>query len=379
MKVQILQENLNKGLSIASRLVSTKAQLPILANVLLKANKNNLEISATNLETGIVLRLGAKVEKEGELTIPARVLTELVSSLPTGKVELEAKENSLAISCEGHQASFNGIPATEFPKMPKYSSETLFPLPSEKFLEAINQAAFAAATDEGRPVLTGVLVKLEGKRLSLIATDGYRLSLKTIDLSVSLEENKSLILPAKTLIEIGRIISEDKNQKEAVVKIGFTKEQNQVIFVFPEMELFSRVIEGEFPDYEKIIPQNLSSKVTIDRENLNRAVKIVSIFARDSSNIVKIKTNKNYLEISANSPQVGDNKNSLEIKLEGEEGEIAFNYRFLQGFLGAVSSPEVSLEMTGSLNPGVFRGVGDSSLLHIIMPVRLQTEQGQET
>jgi len=376
MKIQILQENLNKGLNIASRLVSAKTQLPILANVLLRTKDNNLEISATNLETGIVLQLGAKIEEEGEITIPARILTEFVSSLLAGKVDLETKENSLNIVCEGNQASFNGISASEFPKLPE-PAETLFPLPSEKFCEAINQVAFSAATDEGRPVLTGVLFKTEGKKLSLAATDGYRLSLKSLELTTSAEEEKSLILPAKTLIEVGRIISENKNQKEAVVKMGFTKEQNQVVFVFPEMELFSRVIEGEFPDYTKIIPSNLSTKVVLDKENFNRAVKIVSIFARDSSNIVKLKINKNNLEISANSPQIGENKNSLEIKLEGETGEIAFNFRFLQGFLGAVSSQEVSFEMTGSLNPGVFKGVGDNSFSHIIMPVRLQTEENK--
>ena len=375
MKVQILQENLNKGLTIASRTISTKTQLPILANVLLKTDQNRLQISATNLETGVILWLGAKIEKEGEITIPAKILTEVISSLPTGKIDLELKENSLNISSDGYQASFNGIPASEFPKLPTFSSENLFSFPSGQLLEAINQVAFAAATDEGRPVLTGVLFILEGKMLSLVATDGYRLSIKTLPLQTPVKEKVSLLLPAKALMEVARIIADVKGGEEKVFQMGLTKEKNQVVFVFPELALFSRVIEGEFPDYEKIIPQGTKTKIILDREGFSQVVKVVSIFARDSANIIKFKIGNNSLEMSANSPQVGENKSLLEAKLEGEEGEIAFNYRFLQNLLAAISSQEVSFEMFGSLNPGIFKPVGDNSFLHIIMPVRLQTEE----
>jgi len=375
MKIQIFQENLNKGLNIASRTISSKAQLPILSNVLFKTDQNRLQISATNLETGLVIWLGAKVEKEGEITIPAKILTEVIASLPTGKIDLELKENTLEISTDGYQASFNGVPSAEFPKLPAFSQENLFSLPSEKLLEAINQVAFAAATDEGRPVLTGVLFKLEEKTLSLVATDGYRLSLKTILLTTPVKEKVNLLLPAKSLMEVARIIADTKADKQSSVQMGFTKEQNQVVFVFPEMVLFSRIIEGEFPDYEKIIPQEAKTKLFLDRENFSQVVKVVSIFARDSANIIRFKITASFVEMSANSPQVGENKSSLEAKLEGEEGEIAFNFRFLQNFLAAVSSSEVCFEMSGSLNPGVFRPIGDNSFLHIIMPVRLQTEE----
>lgn len=375
MKIQILQENLNKGLTIASRTISTKAQLPILGNVLLKTDKNRLLISATNLETGVSLWLGAKVEKEGDITIPAKILAEIVATLPAGKIDLEIKDSSIALSADGYSASINGIAASEFPKLPTYAADSLLSLPTDKLLEAINQVAFAAATDEGRPVLTGVLFKLEGKSLSLVATDGYRLSLKTIELDEPVKENISLLLPAKTLLEVSRLLTEEKGDSQKMTQMGFTKEQNQVVFVFPELELYSRVIEGEFPDYQKIIPANLNTKVFLDKESFNRAVKLVSIFARDSANIIKFKINKTDLEMSANSPQVGENKNSLEAKVEGETGEIAFNYRFLQGFLGAVTASEISLEISGSLNPGVFKITGDNTFLHIIMPVRLQTEE----
>ncbi|MBU2577384.1 DNA polymerase III subunit beta [Patescibacteria group bacterium] len=374
MKIQILQENLNKGLTIASRSISSKVQLPILSNVLLKTDQNRLKISATNLETGISLWLGGKVEEEGEITIPARILTEIVSSLPAEKINLEVKENSLTISCEGFTASINGISASEFPKLPGYSPESLFMLPTDKLCEAINRVAFAAASDDGRPVLTGVLFKIQGKTLSMVATDGYRLSVKTIELDNQIKEEIKLLLPARTLMEVAKIISEEKNEKGLAVQMGFTKEQNQVVFVFPEMELFSRVIEGDFPDYEKIIPESSETTAILDKESLSRAVKLVSIFARESANIVRLSLKDSFLEMSANSPQVGENKNQIDAKIEGEGGEIAFNYRFLQGFLGAISGKEISLGMTGSLNPGVFRITEDNTFLHIIMPVRLQTE-----
>lgn len=374
MKIQVLQENLNKSLTIASRSISTKVQLPILANILLKTDQNRLQISATNLETGIVLWLGAKIIGEGEISIPAKTLSEIVSSLSAGTIDLETEGNNLKLSSDRYNAVLNGIPASEFPKFPSVSEESLMAFPSEKLIEGINQVAFAAAADEGRPVLTGVLLKIEEKKLSLIATDGYRLSVKVIETESQIKETKSLLLPAKTLMEVGRIIADSKTEGGQIIQVGHAKEQNQTIFVFPEIKLFSRVIEGEFPDYEKIIPKTSSLKVILDKEEFNRAVKLVSVFAKDSSNIIRFKINKESMEISANSPQVGENKFSLGAKIEGEEMEIAFNFRFLQGFLGAVEGNEVSLELNGSLNPAVFRSVGDESFLHVIMPVRLQTE-----
>lgn len=373
MKIQILQENLNKGLNIALRSISSKVQLPILANVLLKTDKNRLLISATNLETGISLWLGAKVEQEGEITIPAKIFTEIIASLPADKIDLEVKENTLKISSGGYSASLNGISALEFPKLPTYSTENLFSFPAKKLTEAISEVTFAAATDEGRPVLTGVLVKIKEKNLSLIATDGYRLSLKTLELETSFKESLSLLLPARTLIEVGKIIEEEGKDLTSV-KMGFTKDQNQVVFIFSELELFSRVIEGEFPDYTKIIPQNFTSRISLDKDNFSRAVKVVSIFARDSSNIIKLKFSKNSLEMSANSPQVGENKIAIDCILEGEDAEIAFNFRFLQNFLNIVTSPEINIEISGSLSPGVFKLTKEAEFLHIIMPVRLQTE-----
>lgn len=373
MKVQALQENLAKGLTVASRIISGKAQLPILSNVLIKSSSLGFFIVATNLESGVRINVGAKVEEEGEITVPAKLFTEVVSNLQPGKIELLVEEGLLKLSTATYKAAFNGIPASEFPELPVYKEDKLISLPVDDLLEAINQVVFAAAVDDTRPVLTGVLVRIEGKNLSLVATDGYRLSLKTIELGKKIEEKILVILPAKALMEVARMIGE-LGEGEKELKMGFTEDRNQVVFVFPQKELFTRVIDGDFPDYQKIIPQSYNTRVLIDRESLARELKVVSIFARESSNIVKMKFKEGFLEMSANSPQVGENKSMLEAKIEGEELEIAFNYRFLTNFLGAVSSEEVCLEFSGSLNPGIFKAVGDENFLHIIMPIRLQGE-----
>jgi len=374
MKIQVLQENLIKALNIAGRSISSKAQLPVLANFLLATEKNRLKVAATNLEMGVIIWLGAKIEKDGSITLPSRIFQELVSSLPAEKIDLEVKENTANLNCGSFKASFNGISANEFPLLPE-SEKKIFSFPSEIFSQVINQVAFASATDEGRPILTGVLLKIDGKTLSWVATDGYRLSVKKIETKETLKEEnlKSLVIPAKTLIEVSRIIADQSKQESVLVEMGLTKDGNQVIFLFPEIELSTRLLEGEFPDYEKIIPKDFSTKVTLDKGELIRAVKIASIFARDSANIVKFKFQEGKLTISANSPQVGENQSEVEAKIEGEGGEIAFNFRFLLDFLNSVVSEEIIFEMSGSLNPGVFRIKDDPDFLHIIMPVRLQS------
>jgi len=378
MKIQILQENLIKALNTASRSISTKAQLPILANVLLTTENNRLKVAATNLETGVTIWVGAKIEKEGSVTLPSKILHEYVSSLPAGKIDLTVKDNIAVLSSDSFNASFNGIAANEFPALPT-PSKKVFSFPTKILTEVISQVAFASATDEGRPILTGVFVKKNGKLLSFAATDGYRLSVKKIELSEVIpdekekEEFKGLVIPARTLIEVLRLISEQAKQEQSLVEMSLTKDCNQAIFIFPDIELSTRLLEGDFPDYEKIIPESINTTVDFDKEELNRAVKTASIFARDSANIVKVKFNDGKAVISANSPQVGENSSEVGVKIEGEGGEIAFNFRFLLDFLSAIQSPEITFEMTGSLNPGVFKVKGDTSFLHIVMPVRLQS------
>lgn len=374
MKLSVLQENLAKGLSIVSRSVATRAQLPVLGSILLQTDRGRLKLSATNLETGINYWVGAKIEKDGAISIPAKVLTEFVSSLPAQKAEMVLQDGQLRIICGSYEASFVGLNASEFPAMPAAKGKPEISFNSAQLSTAIAQVAFAAAQDEGNPVLAGVLLLVKGESLFLVATDGYRLSLKELRGLKAIAKikmfKKGLLIPARTLMEIGKIVGE--GEQERPLGLTVTPESNQIIFVTPECEVVSRLIEGDFPDFEKILPEKGKTKAVIEIEELRRGVRIASIFARESANIVRFSLNKSGLEISANTAQVGENKSQLEAKVEGEDNKIAFNSRYLLDYLSSVHSDLVKFEMTGALNPGVFSPVDDKDYTHIIMPVRVQ-------
>lgn len=374
MKLTVLQENLHQGINVVSRFVASKAQLPVLGNVLLATDKQRLRLTATNLETGINYWVGAKVEKEGAISVPARMLAEFVNSLPADKIDIEVAENSMKLKSAGFEASLIGMQANDFPAVPTVKEKAEILLTFKNLPTAFSQVVFAAAQDEGRPVLGGVLLKIKDKRLILVATDGYRLSLKKVEGVGGIEGveafQKGLLIPAKTLGEVAKLVVE--KEKQTSLGLTITPGANQVVFSLGEAEIVSRLIEGEFPDFEKIIPQKGGSRLVFDREQFLRAVKIGAIFARESANIIKLETSKKGLRVSANAPQLGDNVSEIEAKTEGEGGKIAFNSKYLLDFVNSVEEETINLETSGPLNPGVFTAGDDSSYLHIIMPVRVQ-------
>ncbi|MBU1127022.1 MAG: DNA polymerase III subunit beta [Patescibacteria group bacterium] len=372
MKLVVFQENLAKAFNTAGRFVSSRAQLPVLQNFLLEAGSNSLKISATNLETGICLSLPVKVEKQGSICVPARVLTEFVSSLPASKVELSVKSNKLTVLSPNYSSEFLGVSAGEFPPMPEKSKEKDLSFKKDFFLSAIDMVVFSASSDEGRPVLTGVLFIVRDNKLLLVATDGYRLSLKTLtetDL-ITEELKKGLIIPAKTLSELSRIISDLDTEEK--ISLNINRKASQLIFSISGVDVISRLIEGEYPDFEKIIPKENKTKINLDSQEFLRAVKIASIFARENANIVKLNFVKDEVEIASSTSQVGSNKNKLAVKIDGPDGEIAFNCRYLLDFLSTSKSETVNFEMDQSLSPGVFTFPSDKDYCHIIMPVRIQ-------
>jgi DNA polymerase III subunit beta len=374
MNVSILQENLAKGLSVVSRFVTSKTQLPILNNILIKTDQGRLKLSSTNLETGINFWLGAKVEKEGETCLPAKILTEYVSSLPPQKVNFELIDNSLKVDCEDYQASFLTLPTAEFPLIPSLGKKPGVLLKIKDLPLLINQVTLAASQDEGRPALTGVLLRIKKGSLFLVATDGYRLSVKEIKQLDNIEKlakfQEELLVPAKALMEVGKILAEGEKSPELGLTI--TPKNNQIIFSTPEVEIISRLIEGKFPDFEKIIPDKGKTQLTIETESLLQAVRTASIFAREAANIIKFKIKNNKLEIKSNNPQLGENKIILEVKSEGDGGEIAFNARYLMDFLNSIKSDLINLQISDPLSPGVFSPANDNSFLHIVMPIRIQ-------
>lgn len=376
MKIELLQENLFKALSVVSRSVSAKAALPVLSHILFKATKEGLFLSATNLETGINFEVPSRVEEEGELSIPARIILEYVSMLPAGKMSLESKENQLWVRSGGYEAAIDSMASSEFPKLPVFPKEELLSFFKKDFLRAAGLVCFSAATDEGRPVLTGVKTTISKVGVVTAATDGYRLSvlkLKAESLKLKEEKEMSMIIPARSLAEVARIVGEGEEKEELL--FALTEERNQAIFSSDGIELSTRLIEGTFPNFEKIIPSSSRVKAQIGTEGLLKAVRAASVFARDSANIIKLKflSKEGSVLVSANAPQVGSNSVVVEAKVDGEETEVAFNSRFLLEFLAnALFSKNIEFSSEGALNPGVFKIEGEEGFIHVIMPVRVQ-------
>jgi len=376
MKIEILRENLNSGLTTASRFISSRPQLPILANVLIVTDEGKVKLSATNLEMGVNLWLGAKVEEEGKICLPAKEITEFISYLSAEKLTLETqKESQLIVFSPQARASFVGMASEEFPEIPHLNEDESFILLLPELVLAVSQVSFAAAVDETRPVLAGIYWQFNTDGYQMVATDGYRLSVKKVILEQKPKIKKSekeekvvFLVPAKTLNEVVRL------GRGESVKIGLTKEGNQAIFGFPQLEISSRLLEGDFPEYERIIPTQKKTSVLVDKNDFSSAIKAASVFARQSANIVILSIDKKEMEITADAPHVGENKTTLPIKAEGEPIKVAFNFRFLLDFINAVPSgqEELLLELTEPLSPVVFKIYGDESWIHVIMPVRLE-------
>ncbi len=373
MKITILQENLSKALSIASRFVSSKVQLPVLSNFLLETKNGQLVVSATNLDLGVSVSVPAKVEKEGSIAVPARVLLELVAGLPKDKIELIQENTALKVVSGGHRSLVNGMMGSEFPKLPEPPAKANLEFDYKTLSDIASQICFSSSQDEGRPALTGILVGVKEKEFVFVATDGFRLSIK----KVQSEGNKnkddvSILIPSRAFLEAGKISSEKTDKNSEVAGLSIIENGNQVLFSWGDVVLSSRVIDGKFPPYEKIIPEKATTRVSVDKEEFQKSIKLASIFARESANIIKIKTGPGKIKISANTPQVGENESEIEAKTEGDSNEIAFNSRYITEYLGGLTADRVEMEIVGPLNPCVFKNPKDTSYLHIIMPVRVQ-------
>ncbi|MFC1625576.1 DNA polymerase III subunit beta [Patescibacteria group bacterium] len=371
MKLQILQENLTQGLNLTSRFASARAQLPILGNVLILAKGNKLTVSSTNLEISASVSMGAKIEKEGEIAVPAKVIAELVGNLPKETINLVSEKEQLEVSSGSFSSKVLGMNTSDFPSVPtSLGKDSKIVLLRKDLNEAILDVLFSTSIDETRPILTGVLFIFAKDKLTLVATDGFRLSQKKLKVD-ELSLNTKIVIPKLILSELPRI-----EQEEDILSFKLQEKEKQIMFAAKDTILSSRLLEGEFPDYEKIIPKSASYKVRVDKEELERAVKLASIFAKDAANILKIKLFLSSIKVSAESSQSGSQSTKVEAKIEGnisKEGfEIAFNYKFLEDFLHAVGDEEINIEFSNTTSPGVFTKATDPSYLHLIMPVRVQ-------
>ena len=375
MKVSCLQENLAKGLSIVGRAVATRSTLPVLSNVMLATDGARLKLAATNLEIGIVCWIGAKVEEDGSITVPARLLTDFVNSLPPERIDMEltVRTQTLNLKCARFEANIKGIDAQEFPLIPTAGEDSKISLDPSMLRQMIDQVVFAAATDESRPILTGVLAKFQGEQLTLAAADGFRLSVRTAHLSEPVSEPVTVIVPARALAELSRISAE----QEQPIEVTITPARNQALFHMANVDLVSQLIEGNFPDYNQIIPKSYSTRTVVSTSDFLKTAKTANIFARDAANIVRLEIvpagelAPGRVTLTATSAEVGDNVGEIDAVIEGEEMEIAFNAKYLIDVLSVVDAAQVVLETTAASSPGVIKPVGSEDFTHVIMPMHI--------
>ncbi|HSF83504.1 MAG TPA: DNA polymerase III subunit beta [Anaerolineales bacterium] len=375
MNISVLQENLAHGLSIVSRAVSPRSTLPVLGNVLVATDEGRLRLSATNLDLTITCWIGAKIEEEGSTTVPARTFTELVNTLADKQVDmsLNVRTQTLNVHCGASNTDLKCIDAQEFPPLPVPDLESGIELNVADLKEMIQQVAFAASTDDARPILNGVQVAVSGNSITLSAADGFRLSIRKAEISSAVNRAFNAVIPARALTELARISSDG----DQVITMVMPPGRSQVIFHMKNAELVSQLIEGAFPDLEQLIPRNYKTRAVLSTSSFLKACKQAEIFAREGSHIARVnildggEMEPGQVEISGQSEETGFNQTVIDATIEGLPQLIAFNVRFLREVLDVVKTPNVAIETTSDTSPGVIKPVGETNFLHVIMPMHL--------
>ena len=385
MKVSCLQENLNAGLAIVSRAVATRTTLPITQHVLVTTDQNRLKLSATNLEIAISTWIGAEIEEEGTITLPARLFTELIGTLPPNKIEFMSNEDQqeALFTCGRIDSKLKGGDHKEYPPIPSIDEGTIVNISSNDLKKAINHVVFAAATEDSRPVLTGVKVEISNDSVTFAAADGFRLAVYNTKLSTPVDQDIDFIIPSKSLSEINRLIPLNNEQ----IQFTVTPTKNQALFRLENVEIVSQLVQGSFPDYKQLIPSNYADRAVINVEAFNKSIRTASIFARDGRGIVRLTLNKDSegkgnVTIASRAEEVGENTGVVDAELskgtvqETAEGDnqpkIAFNSKYISDVLAVLQSNEVALEISSPSNPGVVKPVGQDNYIHVVMPMFVQ-------
>ena len=373
MRLSCLQENLNEGLLVVRRAVASRTTLPITQNVLISTDQGRLKLSATNLEIAITTWIGAQIEEEGSITVPAGLLTDFVTSLPPERIDLTTTDQPprMGAQCARFDAQINGTAAEDFPPIPTVESGVAVKIDPQVLHNSVEHVAFAAATEDSRPVLTGVKVEIEGDDITFAAADGFRLAVHRGKLTEEASEDASFIIPSSALREVSRLIGGQQEPIEFTV----TPSKSQALFRLENVEMVTQLIQGTFPNYSQLIPQSYDTRVMVSLEEFLRATRTASIFARDGSGIVRLMVSEGEngaagkMSIVSRAEEVGENMGEIDAKVEGSESKIAFNSKYLADVLAVLGEGEVALETTTSSSPGVLRPVGDDSYVHVVMPM----------
>jgi DNA polymerase III subunit beta len=377
MKFTCTQENLIQGLSVASHITGKSINLPILGNVLIKTDGGNLKLSATNLEMAISTMVRGKTDAEGEYTVPAKLFSDFVSLLPQGKVELELNEEGLRVEAQGQETIMRGLPATEFPLIPKLAKTKGVSFKAEDLRRAIGQVVFAVSSSESRPELSGVACwfggKIGKKKVGFIATDSYRLAERVIEPSEDQGEAK-LIVPSRTMLEIGRILSSYKDELGVPETVEWITTENQLVVSFGQTELISRLIEGSFPDYQNIIPEQFKTQAVLDRAEFQKAVRAASLFSRQGLYDIHLDFKPADGSLTIRSADQGTGKTSMTLTgdVTGEATTLTVNYRYVTDGLSAITSPKIRLSLNDAMSPMMVLPEGDKTeaYRYLVMPIR---------
>ena len=375
MRLSCLQENLARGLSVVGRAVASRSTLPITQNVLLSTEQSMLKISATDLNMAMTTWIGAQVEEEGAITVPARLLSDFVNSLPPERIDMEATSQpiGLNIKCVSFESNMSGSPADDFPPIPAVEGGLAAKIEPDVLREAIGRVSFAAATEDSRPVLTGVKTEITGDEFKFAAADGFRLAVYSGKLSEPPSEDIEFLIPARVLNEISRLLGTQQKAVEFMV----TPSSNQALFRVEDVEIVSSLIAGNFPNYNQLIPQSYTTRVVLNSDDFLRATRTAAIFARDGSGIIRLQMGAGeedepgHLTVSSRAEEVGDNEGQLGAAVEGEDAKIAFNSKYLTDVLDVLNG-DVAMEVTSPSSPGVLKPVEGDDYVHVVMPMFVQ-------
>ena len=373
MKLHCTHENLDKALSNISRAVANRTTLPITQNVLLKVKNGKLQLSATNLEMAINTWIGAEITEEGETTVPARIFTDLIKSYPNDNIDLSLNNNNLVIKCGPYNSNLITQPSDDFPPIPESDSlDPTFTISPARFNKLINSVIFSAAQDQSRPVLTGVKFSITNNILTLASADGFRLSIISFELENENIPEIDFIVPAKSLLEVSRILPFTQDD----VSVFMTKASNQVIFKIGNYQLTTTLTQGNFPDFNSLIPDSNSTSCIIPKSNFKSAVRSLGVLAKDGNGIIRLEIsgtqeNQNLL-MSSKTDELGENSVILEVNSSGDDSKIAFNSKYLSDVLEVIDSENVILEINGDSNPGLIKPENNSNYIHIVMPMFVQ-------
>jgi DNA polymerase-3 subunit beta len=360
MKLQVTQENLSKALGSVARIANSRSTLPILSNVLLKTESNRLSIAATNLDIGITHYIGSKITQNGSITVPARLMQDFISNLPDSVLNLEVTDNKLKITTDKYQSTINGMPAEDFPVMPAIKGGNLWTVDAKDFKRTLQQVVLAASSDDARPVLTGVYFHTRSGNVMAVATDSYRLAQRKIGKS---KEDINFLVPASAANDLLRIINDSDKE------VAITHDEQQVLFQVGDVTLIARLLEGNYPDYQKLIPGKFSTTAAVKKSDFTNIAKISSLFARESAGSITLKVEDAKVSINAVASQLGENTATADAEVSGG-GEVTLNSRYLIDALNSFGADEVEFCFNGKLEPCIIRSASEPNYLHLIMPLR---------